>query len=693
MLIVGHYAKSSFVRLARLAGYSIRIPLQWSTSPSLNSHRHLIPFSRHSTVPLAQETPPWTSVDTDLSDTPAPWNQSASTGQQESAVSAIEPTIRQVNTTRIGKKKNPRSQAEKLDIYKKGKAFRNRMLKDRGSWSYDWRIPLQDLLKYHVTNENGDAAPTAFADATRKVKVPHNLRADHINTPSTWTKSTFYTYVVQLTASSVDRLVARQIYSKTESHMVIVAEILARLFADPSLKYFVSIAAGNVALRFLFDNGRFARGQDLFGQLQELQKDSDPSTYNIMLGAAAEQQDLHTFTYILKMMVIYKVSPNTQTWLHLARAVREDDVRTIIINRMGERGMLADAAARKEAVAILMPQLVVKYLDSGNNAHELIEVLDNRYGSAWCSSSAAELLIDEIGVRHSTEEAMIILRKLCDRGYRPSQGMLLLLLRQCSWSNAHELAVQLLCHFRTEYRIKPSMQIYDLLFQRAWKSQLHNCCRVLWLHACIQGCTSFDMQRVVKRSLYVQRRTAFSEQSRSSIWEETAGKIIAGHGRENNFTRFRTLMSLWKPAGADRRLRDEFLRKVRSILDDDLTAVGRYSIREPLDEQLCKALRMDRRWASSHVLKEVPMDCKYSQLIDVQLTPSPNTKSTIDLYNGRIRPVDASTECAGYCWMREEVRSRHCVCPEEIKREPDAIQDVDSCKQKVTAKAMTTPCI
>ncbi|KAI4278831.1 MAG: hypothetical protein LQ337_000728 [Flavoplaca oasis] len=615
---------------------------------------------------------------------------SASTGQQEFTVSAIEPTIRQVDTTRIGKKKNPRSQAEKLDIYKKGKAFRNRMLKDRGSWSYDWRIPLQDLQKYHITNENGDAVSTAFPDATRKVKVPHNLRADQISTPSTWTQSTFYTYVVQLTASSVDRLVARQIYSKTESHTVIVAELLARLFADPLLKYFVSVAAGNVALRFLFDNGRFARGQDLFGQLQELQKDSDPSTYNIMLGAAAEQQDLHTFTYILKMMVIYKVGPNTQTWLHLARAVREDDVRTIIINRMGERGMLADAAARKEAVAILMPQLVVKYLDSGNNAHELIEDLDNRYGSDWCSPSAAEPLIDEIGVRHSTEEAMIILRKLCDRGYRPSQGMLLLLLRQCSWSNAHELAVQLLCHFRTEYRIKPSMQIYDLLFQRAWKSQLHNCCRVLWLHACSQGCTSFDMQRVVKRSLYVQRRTAPSEQSRSSVWEETAGKIITGHGRENNITRFRTLMSLWKPE-ADRRLRDEFLRKVRSILDDDLTAVGRYSIREPLDEQLRKALRMDRQWASSRVLKEVPMDCKYSQLIDVELSPSPNIMSTTDMYSGRSRPMDASTDSADYCWMREEVRSRHCVCPEGIKREPDAIQDVDSCKQKVTAKAMTTP--
>ncbi|KAL8637793.1 MAG: hypothetical protein Q9226_009076, partial [Calogaya cf. arnoldii] len=533
MSIAGH-AQFSIVRLARLAGYpNIKNTLQFSTVPSINAYGHsfspvalqnIVTSQRalQSTASLIQELQSSNESRTDLSVGPESWSSLASAGQQES--NAVQPVIRQVNTTRIGKRKNPRSQAEKLAIYQGGKAFRNQMLKDRGSWSYDWRTPLRDLERYHDSYGGGDAVSSYIPEIFEKTRVPHNIHVDQIERPPTWTASTFYTHVVRLTSSNVDRLVARKIYSKGQSHTVAVAETVARLFADPSLKYVVSVAAGNVALRFLFDHGKFARGQDLFGRLQELQKDTDPSTYNIMLGAAAEQKDLHTFTYILKMMVIYKICPNTQTWLHLARAVREDEVRTIIIRRMAEKGLLKDSAVVKKAVALLMPQLVVKYLDSGNKASELIDALDSPYGSEWCSTAAAESLIDGVGVRYTTQEALVILEKLHDRGYRPTQGMLLLFLRQCSRTKAHELAVRFLFVFRTKYTIGPSMQIYDFLFQQAWRNRLYNCCRVLWIHACVKGHTSFEMQRLVKESLYVQPRTSSAEQSRSGAWEETAGK-------------------------------------------------------------------------------------------------------------------------------------------------------------------------
>ncbi|KAL8755951.1 MAG: hypothetical protein Q9199_003269 [Rusavskia elegans] len=704
MSINGH-AHFRIVWLTRLSGYPvIKNSLQWSIIRGIDPHRHsLSPIAlqntilargaQYSTASLVQELQSLNKSGIGLSDGSTSWRLSASAGQQESTVSAVEPVIRQVNTTRIGKRKDARSQAEKLTVYQRGKAFRNQMLKDRGSWSYDWRIPLQDLERCYVPDGGQDAVSLSIPEASRKTKVPHNLRADQIKPPTIWTISTFYTHVVQLTSSNVDRLVARQIYSKGESHTVAVAGALASLFADPSLKYVVSVDAGNVALGFLFDNGKFARGQDLFGQLQELQKDTDPSTYNIMLGAAAEQKDLHTFTYILKMMIIYRVSPSTQTWLHLARAVREDEVRTIIINRMGEKGLLKNSAIVKEAVALLMPQLVVKYLDSGNKAHDLIHALDSRYGPAWCSTPAAESLIDGVGVRHTTEEALMTLKKLCDRGYRPTQGMLLLFLRQCSWSKAHELAVQLLFLFRTKYTIKPSMQIYDVLFQQAWRSQLYNCCRVLWIYACVHGHTSFDMQRLVKGSLYVRRRTSSSEQSRSSVWEETAGKVITGHGRQNNNTGFRALMSLWKPAETSRDLRDRFLRTVRSILDDDLAAVGHYQIREPLDELLRVALRMDRQWARGRVLKDVPIDCKYTQLIHVELIPNPSSKVADD--NSHIEPSrigEESTDSVRCCWMSEEIRSRPCICPGNRKSQSGTIPNIDSNEQEVTAEAISSTC-
>ncbi|KAL8674641.1 MAG: hypothetical protein Q9168_000949 [Polycauliona sp. 1 TL-2023] len=652
----------------------------------------LVRRARYSTASLAQEHLSLSSTGTSSSEESNSLGPSASAEQQGSAISTVQPIIRQVNTTRIGKRKNARSQAEKLAVYQRGKAFRNQMLKDRGSWSYDWRLPLENLEKYHVLNGSSRWRFLPNPIPIGKANIPHNIRADQIETPPTWTESTFYSHVTQLTSSKVDRLVARRIYSREESHTIAVAEALALVFADPSLKYFVSVEAGNVALRFLFRKGKVARAHDLFGQLQELQKDHEPSTYNVMLRAAAEQKDLHTFTFILKMMIIHRVGPNTQTWLHLVRAVREDEVRTIIINRMGEKGLLSDAATMKEAVAILMPQLVVQYLDSESTAHDLIHMLDNHYGSDWCSTSAAEQLIDGVGLRHSTEEAMIILGKLCDRGYRPSQGMLLQLLRQCSWTKAHGFAVELLRAFRAEHDIEPSLQIYDVLFKQAWKSQLYNCCRVLWIHACVKGHTSFDMQQTIKESLFVQRRASPSPQSRSNIFKEISGKVITGHGRRNDITRFRALVSLWKPIKASRRLRDKFLRAVRSILYGDLAVVGRYKIRKPLDVLLREALRTDRQWAIGHALKDVPMECKYSQLIHVDLIPTFNANATDDTDLGRNQAGDDNTDSDACCWMSDSMRSRPCICSENTRKQPNTIPAVDSNAQEDTAAAVSSSC-
>ncbi|KAL8775069.1 MAG: hypothetical protein Q9209_000548 [Squamulea sp. 1 TL-2023] len=693
MSIAGH-AKSSILLLFRLAGCPARTSSRWPKSRHIHTRNHFLwpailqtaavpRCARYSTASLIQESQSPSPVIDSLSSGLASLGNSSSTDQQNFDSSDVKPIIRQVNTTRIGKRKNARSQVEKLSIYQRDKAFRNQILKDRGSWSYDWRIPLGDLERYHVPDGNGAVVPASIPVPLERIHALHNIRVGQIPQPPTWTTSSFYAYVVRVTSSKVTRLVARQIYPNGESHTVAVANTLAHLFADPALKYVVSIEAGNVALRFLFDHGKFARAQDLFGQLQELQKDTDSSTYNIMLGAAAKQKDLHTFTYILKMMILHRVRPTGQTWLHLVRAVREDDVRMMIINRMDERDLLVDPATTKEAIALLMPQLVVKHLDSGRNVQELFGALDNRYGPEWCSTSAAESLINGVGVRHSTEEALVILKKLYDRGYRPTHGILLLLLRQCSWSKSHEAAVELLCLFRTEYNMKPSTQIYDVLFQQAWKGRLYNCCRVLWIHACIHGHTSFDMQRMVKKSLCVARSTLPADPSRSIIWEETAGKVIIGHGRQNSTTRFQSLMSLWKPIQIGRQVRDRFLRAARSILDGDLAAVGQYRIQEPLDELLRKALKVDRQWGLGRALRNIPIECKYSQLIDVDLIPNSNFGPKGHSLIGPSRQNDKAADSFGCCWMSDGMRSRPCICPCTIKQ-------TKMKEQEATAEAVTS---
>ena len=696
MSIAGH-AQSSIVRSAHLAGYHANIPLRWPKSQVTGTrsrpfspvawHDALAPlWARYSTASFIQEIQSPTIVDNGSAGDVRPSKSSAWVGEHHSASLAVKPSIPQVNTLRIRTQKNVRSRAESLAIYKKGKAFRNQMLKDHGSWSYNWRIALQDLETNNVQDGSRATVAPPILENRKKIPIPHNVPVDEIRPPATWTIASFHEYIIQLTSSRVDGRVSQAIQpDRHYSHTVAVADVLARLFTDPAAKYAVSVGAGNVALNFLLDNGKFAHGRDLFAQLQELQQDTHPSTFNIMLGAASKQKDLHAFTYILKMMIIHRVPPTVLTWLHLAHVVRDDAVRMIIIDRMVEKGMLKDSATMKKAVALLMPQLVVKYLDSRNGAHELLEALDNHFGSEWCSTIAAESLIDGVCVRYSADDALKILGQLYDRGYRPTQGMLLLLLRQCSWSRAHEFAVDLLCLFRKQYTIEPSMQIYDLLFKQVWRSRLYNCCRVLWIHACVHGRTSFDMRRMVKESLYIQKRASSAAQSRSDVWKETVGKIITGHSREKHTTNFQALISLCGPSKPSRGDRDRYLRSARSIYDDDLAAVTKYRIQKPLDKLLHEALRADRQWALGRALTDIPVECKYSQIIDVALTRIPASGTTNHAQGGSTRADGKTDDASGCCWMSDEMRTRPCVCPAHVKKASQALSNVGEREREATA--------
>ena len=591
-------------------------------------------------------------------------------GDQKFAGGDIRRSFRKVVPRYNTNTPKQRSQATRLSIYRNSKGFFNQLLKDHGgSWSYDWRVPLKDLEEHWAP----DVAESRILSC--KVRnIPHNLRADEIKRPTVWTKTSFHEHVVILTRSTVDRLVARQLYSKDERHIDAVADVLEDLFADHTLKYVFSKEAANCALKFFYKIGKFARGRDLFSKLQELQKNTNPSTYNIMLEAAAKQRDLHTFTSILKMMISHGIHPNPDSWLHLARAVQSDEVRVVVINKLIEKSATQDPVIRRKATAIIFPHVASNFLESNSDPEFLLQALDSRLGPEWFFGPTCQYILDEIGIHHSTQQALAVLKKMYVRGYEPTQGMLLLLLRQCSWTRAHELAIEILRLFRTEYNVNPSRQIYDVLFEQTWRSRFYNCCRVLWVHACIGGCTSFNMQMKMKESLETERSQHYVSQSRSRFWEESAGKVIAGCDRDFNDPNFWDLLSMWKPSDKGQNSRDSFLRKVRSMLTSDLVAFKQSNISAPLDELLPEALRVDQLWASGRALSEVPVECKYSQIIDVGLRPG---NTNLAPSNTPLHPSDGASQTkpqeednatsSDPCWMSSEMRQRPCTCPAYVK--------------------------
>ncbi|KAL9024799.1 MAG: hypothetical protein Q9196_006253 [Gyalolechia fulgens] len=564
-----------------------------------------------------------------------------------------------------------RSKANKVEIHRGDKAFRNQMLKDRegASWSHDWREPLRILEQYWVPKTDQLPDPSPTVDDPPKIQIPHNISADRIQPPTTWTKASFHNYVVRVACSTVDHLVARQLYSKAETHIDAVADTLEALFADSNLKYVFSTDAANCALGFFFKVGKYARGRELFSRLQELQKNTNPSTYNILLKAAADHKDLFNFTMILKMMVSHNVSPDAYTWLHLARAVQSDDVRIKIVNQLIQKSPTHPPDILRRAVAITFPRIVSESLDAGIDPQSMLEKLDSRFGREWITGPVCQHIIEKVGARHSPEKAVVVLKRLAGQGYRPTQGMLLLLLSQCSWTREHELAIDILRLFLTEYRITLSRQHYDVLFKLAWRSRFYNCCRVLWIYACVMGHTGFRMRQTVKKSLRVDRNLNTAAQLRSQIWEQTAGKVIVGYDRPDNEAEFWELMSIWKPANENRNGRDKFLRTVRSTFDNDLAAVGQFSLSKSLDDMLSAALKADRRWTIGRALKDVPIECKYSQVIDVGLGYKglERGQSVDGVVNDTGSPEEVHAEASHPCWMSPDMRRKPCRCPAYVK--------------------------
>ncbi|KAL8693960.1 MAG: hypothetical protein Q9218_001318 [Villophora microphyllina] len=612
--------------------------------------------------------------------------------------------VRQVTSGSSLRNERGRSRAKKLAIFKKDKSIRQQQLNDRDlSWSYDWREPLKDLEKCSVAGLGKYIAPSRVP---LRISIPHNIRADKIARPTIWTDTSFNRYVHQLVYSTVDRLVAKGLYLGKESHLDAVADALDDVFSDPELRYMFNGKSASKALNFFFENGKFARGRRLFGRLQELQRGTHPSTFNIMLKAASEHKDLFTFTYILKLMIRHNVRPNVSAWLHLARAVQNDEVRQTIIDRMKRKGFLEDPVVSHEAVALMIPQLAGKHLDSGADPHRLLDFLDEQFGPGWCHGKASGRIIEEVGVRQSTHKALTILHRLRARGYQPNHGLLLLLLRQCSWTRDHELVISILHEFRTAYDLLPSnSQICDVLFKQAWKSHLYNCCKVIWIYACVHGCTSYDMQRTVMKSMCAERSEPLAKKSRSVTWEEGAGQVVTSRVGRISQPRLNRLLFMWQPAepGRSRNARDKFLRVMRRILSRDLGAVGKSRINKPLDGLLSEALQMDRQWAANRALQTTPLECKYTQSIDVKLEPKytlgfsnravttqENQTATADQREAGcfIAAEDPDTnsptttegpdlESSGCCWMSSAMRFRPCTCPDYIKKKPSDLQSSD----------------
>lgn len=519
--------------------------------------------------------------------------------------------------------------------HKMDKAFVKIRLKQRGSWSYDWRVPL-GLLQQHYQSDGvglGKEKTQRFRGVISNQQRPEDrprfseTHADLIPRPDIWSPLAFLRYVEDLTSSSVSRIMHHQVYGACESHVATISRKLEELFTDPLLKDSLTARAFDTACAFLVKHGFISTTRVVFTRLDKLGLSFNAATFNAILRGSASHRDLHNYTFFLQAMVRRGVKPNGETWITLLMAIHTKAVKLLIVRAMGEQGILDQTSTLKDAVNQIVEDEVAAHFDTAHGITAFLDFMDRTYGSDWPSVSACNRILDELGERGLLLQCFDMLGFMEQRRIKPNSVALNTLLGHCSRQRNMDGAIQVLRTFESYFGFSPVENHFHQLFMLTWKNQLLNCCRVVWRYACMAAAVSYPTQKLVKDSL--ARPIPSQRKSMADAWRCTVGKCIVGvghgDGEGDDAGRLRNVQRLVAIAEAAIKPHEDpdFVKLTNQLSRGDLVAAKQYRPKSELAEKLEEALAMDRRWVREGIWKDSSTMWKVENGIDVPVTRLP----------------------------------------------------------------------
>ena len=493
-------------------------------------------------------------------------------------------------------------------------------LRKKDDWCSDWTIPLRELEENFPRQETGSGSKL-LAMNTMSSRLLHDetdsqkylkenyqrylqTRAQDMPIPNIWSYSGFTKYVTELTQSKVTRHMNRFLYADRRDHYIMVERILGKIFFDDSLRPFLTIEAFNAAIGFFLRHDNPSRVRKLFTLMEKFSMDNDPETFNLMMGGAAAQKDLHNYTYLLRSMLRKGVKPNKATWLALLTVTTPNAAKLQIIDSMRERGILDDEAVLRDAACEVVPLAIVSHIQSGRDIASFFKENDHMYGPQWLSVRAGNKLCQRLLEHGLMTEAIEVLDIMVMRRCYPSNVTLNIFLGHCKRQRDLEGALCLIHWFHTichssSRTIACDTLTYDILFSLAWELCHFNCCRVIWCVACIDAAVSFRMQTLVLKSLL--RNTPDKPRNQQQMWMKSAGKFIVGidiyvGGESHRAHAGRTIINKLTDWAAMGDHRATAAKLASTVLEKDLEAVKHYSYAANFRELLTTALELDNTW-------------------------------------------------------------------------------------------------
>ena len=537
--------------------------------------------------------------------------------------------------------KHKQSQISTFSKNKLDKRFVNKIRKDKGLYSHDWRIAFNEL-RNNYTPEKVDSSKSAdtLGDAQNLIQsagshiqyfggsdVIQSSARDVISTsrnyrtfqlahkvppPTKWSQASLSLYVEALAESQraqANVTWAEKPQAKGWTNIGDVFAAFNNVFYGSTTQEFLSIEACNTALRFFYDHSKMAKARSLYIRMEDLKMPIPTETFNILLRGSASQSDLHNFTFLLKNMARRGFKPNEETWTLFLQVIDNNEVRAIIVRKMAEMNMLDKIGVRRDVAAQMVHYEISNYLADGHDHHGFLRHMNTKYGPGWLSTSAGNKLLNEVAKRKSVRESLGLLYEMKEAGFVPDDISINTLLRHCLPLRLHGLAIEILEAFEHHYRLFPRHAAHETLFLQAWRSRLLNFSAVIWKSACIYNAVSNKMRNLVFQSL-LSYTPALDESVQSSEVAEPSNLSL--NARFRKFAGM-SAVGVDGPRGAkiyqamntlNLKPRKRTLKWAQVLLESNLRISRTCALKRDLPQLLRQALAMDKTWAAEGLHKQ-----------------------------------------------------------------------------------------
>ena len=428
---------------------------------------------------------------------------------------------------------------------KEDKRFINRLLQDKSYLSYDWRVPLKLLKRYYRADK--DVTPTK-RDLIRERACgairSGDFLADTVPEPEHWSQGTFYRYVHDLAhfqppPSPVSRALGLRRQRRGPHTIPEIGETLYDLFHRTELKQCLTLETCEVAMWFFTKHYMLSKARALFIRMEDLQMAIPTSTINILMRAAAHEKDLHTYCWLLNLMIKRGFSPNAETCVIFVQCIERIAVKRLLIREMAKLSILNRPAIRKSMIITTVKEDVISFVSGKGEPRDFLYRMRLKHGPEWLSRRTGNIILNEVSKYVSLEAGLQLLEPLKRHGFSPDHVTLSTFLDQSLQIGSLPLAAQVLETFDTNWNLQPGRYAHERLFLYAWRRGYLNVIRVIWISACLQGFVTYPMQAKVFYSLRLSaskywpayhspRRPTRQPSKSANVFRSLMGKFIIG---------------------------------------------------------------------------------------------------------------------------------------------------------------------